>query len=129
MKFAKYSVLIFVLVTAFADDSPDILTRCPDFKPMENLDIKSNYKGRWVFQKLYGTIRTGATCSSINFKTVHSENVIEITYSSEFSGVVISTARNWTSSIPGEIILDTTVKFPFMGELRERHVYFKVSFN
>lgn len=129
MKFVRYSVLIFVLVSSFADDSPDLLTKCPDFKPMENIDTKSYYKGRWLFVKFYGTVRTGATCSSISFINVHTDKDIEISYSSEYNGIVMNLLKNWTSVVTGEIVLDTNVKIPsLLGEAKLKHVYIKVNY-
>ena len=128
MKFVRYSVLIFVIVTSFADESPDILTKCPDYKPMESIDTKTYYKGRWLFLKFYGTVRSGATCPSISFMNVHTDKDIEILYSSEYNGISINAVKNWTSSVLGELVLDTDVKVPsLLGEAKMKHIYAKVS--
>ena len=113
---------------SFSSDPSNILSECPKFKPKEVVDKENALSGRWYFLKYYGTRKTGATCVSIHFDKVSIEDGYQLTYSSEFNGLGISSVQNWTSTTPGEYILDANVTVPtLLGGKRVSHLYYKVS--
>lgn len=125
------SFLCFKSFMAFSFSSADpasILSECPVFKPKEVIDKKNSQSGRWYFLKYYGTRKTGATCVSINFDKELDKDGYQLSYTSEYDGVVITSVKNWTSTTPGEYILDANITVPsLLGGNTTSRMYYKVS--
>lgn len=130
MKVANLIILIlsFGIVSAFfkSDDPSNIFSECPNFKPKEVIDKESLLNGRWYFLKYYGTRKTGATCVSINFEGELGDDSYTLSYTSEFNGFTVSSVKNWTSTSPGELVLDTMVNIPTLGGMKQSRLYYKV---
>lgn len=128
MKLANLIYFVFVFVKAKADDSSETLSDCPSVKPLENFDTKSIFEGRWYYLKSTCRDSISGTCTYIDFNN-EADDEYEIFYSTEYNAISVHNVQYWTSTIQGELVLNTTLKTLTTGGMKEIRMFQKVRKN
>lgn len=107
MKFIKFFLILlsYLVSEGIADEE---LSKCPDLKPMADLDMQKIVKDTWNVQFLYAKpFNKSITCMTFEFKLRHHNKDIEISESRQYGeSEFASESMTVPMKNPGEVLME-----------------------